>query len=69
MTPTEIVEPLKRPHAKKAYVTRTYSPADLNRDLYEVQHTATRPSTPGTRVGGMRKKMGTLMASQSTPTR
>ena len=52
MTPIEFIGPLKRPHAKEAFVTRNYTLADLNRDLYEVQHIATRSSaTSGTRVG------------------
>jgi hypothetical protein len=70
VTPIEIIGPLKRPHAKKVLVTRNYTLADLNRDLYEVQHIAIRSSTRETRLGGARKEDGHLMASrrQSTPT-
>jgi hypothetical protein len=71
VTPIKISAPLKSPHANKVFVARNYTLADLNCDLYEVQHIATHSSTPETRVGGVRKEAGHLIAfrRQSTPTR
>ncbi len=64
----EFIGLLKRPHANKAFVTRNYTLADLNRELREVQHTATCSSTPGIQMGGVRKENGRLMASHRQPT-